>query len=128
MATNVMSEIQVQSGPAIWTPPSSVMDHLGKPLPPERDCLVAPPREIGPVKSAYSSLKREIEAKTAQTRVAIVALAAAAGVGAGVGIDYLTAIHSPIWPAVIAALAALIAWGVTGFKPLCNFVGAEGSA
>ena len=49
MATNVMSEIQVQSGPAIWTPPSSVMDHLGKPLPPERDFFVAPPREIGPV-------------------------------------------------------------------------------
>ena len=128
MATNVMSEIQVQAGPGMWTPPSSVMDHLGKPLPPERDFFVAPPREIGPVKSAYSSLKREIEAKTAQTRVAIVALAAAAGVGAGVGIDYLTAIHSPIWPAVIAALAALIAWGVTGFKHLCNFVGAEGCA
>ncbi len=128
MATNVMSEIQVQTGSAVWTPPSSVTDHLGNALPPERDFFVAPPREIGNVESAYTSLKREVEAKTAQTRIAIVAVAAAAGVGAGVGIDYLTGIHSPLWPAVIAALAALIAWGTTGFKHFCNFVGSQGCA
>lgn len=128
MSTSADYDVQVQAGAGIWTPQSSVTDHLGGQLTPDRDFFVAPPREIGAVETAYSSLKRGVEAKSMQTRITIVAVAAAAGVGAGVGLDYLTGIHTPLWPVILASVAALIAWGVTRFKHFSNFVGSEGCA
>src|SRR5260221_428876 len=103
MATQVNSDIQVQAGLAVWSPPSSVTDHLGGQLSPDRDFFVAPPREIGEVVKAYTSLKRDVEPKSAQVRMAIVAVAAGVGGGAGVGLDYLTGIHTPLWYIVIGA-------------------------
>ena len=128
MATQVLNDIQVQTGANAWSPPSSVTDHLGCALPQDRDFFVVPPREIGEVVRAYTSLKREVEPKSPQVRLAIVAVSAGAGIGAGLGLDFLTGIHTPVWAIVIALPAALIAWGVTGFKHSCNFVGTEGVA
>ncbi len=128
MATQVLNDIQVQAGANAWSPPSSVTDHLGGALPHDRDFFVVPPRDIGEVLNAYTSLKRDVEPKSPQVRMAIVAVAAGAGIAAGLGLDFLTEIHSPLWAIGFAIPAALIAWGVTGFKHSCNFVGTEGVA
>jgi hypothetical protein len=128
MATEFLPDIQVQAGRAVWTPSSSVTDHLGGHLDPECDFFVVPPREIGDVVHAYTSLKRQIEPRAPEARLALVAIWAALAGGAGYGLDHLTGIHSPLWYVVPAAVAALIAWAVTPFSHFCNFVGKDGCA
>ncbi len=128
MATQVLHEIQVQSGSAVWSPPSSVTDNLGGALANDLDFFVVPPREIGEVVHAYSSLKRNVEGKSPQVRLTITAIAAGVAVGTGMGLDFVTGIHTPLWAIVLGALGALIAWGTTGFRHNCNFVGKEGCA
>ncbi len=118
---------QVQAGAGIWAPQPSVTDHLRGQLAPDLDFFVQPPQEIGEVVSAYTSLKRGVEAKSAGARIATVGVAAAAGVAAGAGLDYQTGL-SPLCSAVSVSIAALIAWGKTRFKHFCNFVGTDGCA
>jgi hypothetical protein len=49
---------------AVWQPPSGVCAHDGSPLPLDLDFFAAPPREIGKVRTAYSTLKRGAPAGT----------------------------------------------------------------
>ena len=39
-----------------WAPPPGVTDHEGNPLPPDREFAAAPPAEIGPVLTAWSTV------------------------------------------------------------------------
>jgi hypothetical protein len=42
--------------PTAWMPEESVRDHMGQPLPPNRDFFASPPAEIGPITNAFSAL------------------------------------------------------------------------
>jgi hypothetical protein len=57
---------------AVWQPPPGVSAHDGSPLPPDLDFFAVPPREIGPVSSAYSSLKQGAPAGTLLLRTSII--------------------------------------------------------
>lgn len=99
--------------------PPTVTDHLGGKLAPEDDFFVAPPREIGAVKSAYTSLKQGVGAKSAVARVAIVRVVAAVSFILVVVLEEFLRIKEDalaftILPALIAAPAAFIAWRKTG--------------
>jgi hypothetical protein len=48
----------------VWHPQSGVYAHDGSPLPLDLDFFAAPPREIGKIRSAYSTLKRGAPAGT----------------------------------------------------------------
>ena len=128
MATEVFDDIHVQAGRSVWSPNSSVTDNLGGALGPECDFFVAPPREIGEVVHAYSSLKRDVEPRTPQQRAFIAAIWAAVAGAAGFGADYALGVGSPLMYIIPAAIGALIAWLVSPFSHICNFVGKEGCA
>jgi hypothetical protein len=138
MTTSINDNLQVQAGEGMWTPPSTVTDHIGGKLPPESDFFVKPPREIGEIKSAFTSLKRGASAKPTPTRVAIAAVWGAAGFIIALGIQrfmYLFMIpasmtNTPVWvwEALFACLPAYIGWRKSAFKHFCHFVGTDGCA
>lgn len=97
-------------------------------LAPDRDFFVVPPREIGEVVKAYTSLKRGVESPSTEKRITRTAIAATVGIAAGVGLAYLTGMNSALWLIILASIAALITWFSSGFKHTCNFVGTEGCA
>ena len=128
----------VQAHEGIWSPSSTLTDHQGGSLAPESDFFVAPPQEIGEVKSAHTSLKKGVKAKTVPVRIAIAAVAGVVGFVAAMGLDRVTGIllvpagmtgtPDALWAAVFGLLPAYIAWRKTAFKHFCQFVGAEGCA
>ncbi len=122
------SDIQVQTGSCAWTPPSTVKDHVGGQLTSNCDFFVAPPREIGTVLTAHTSLKREVESPSQEKRVTRTIMVAGVIVCAGVGLTYVTHNDWLIPTGIVAAIAALITWFALGFKHICNFVGTEGCA
>ncbi len=138
MSFNINQDVLVQAGRGIWTPPATVTDHLWGKLAPECDFFVAPPPEIGEIKSAYTSLKKGVDARPVPTRLAIAAGVAAAGCIAALALNSLTHLllvvasltHTsiPLWAAILGCLAGLIAWNAAGFKHFCNFAGVEGCA
>ncbi|HLY63253.1 MAG TPA: hypothetical protein VKV95_21110 [Terriglobia bacterium] len=138
MSTNINDNLQVQAGECLWTPPPGVIDHLGNALAPDRDFFVRPPREIGDIKSAHTSLKKGVKAKPAQVRLAIAALWGLGGFLLAMGINrfaYILDIPSgmtgtpiALWAAIIGLLPAYIAWRKLGFKHFCQFVGVDGCA
>ncbi len=128
MATLANSDIQVQTGTCAWTPPSTVTDHLGGQLSSDHDFFVAPPREIGTVVHAYTSLKRQVESPSKEKRLTTTITVAGVVVCAGVGLTYLTHSNWLIVTGIVAGIAALITWFKSGFKHTCNYVGTEGCA
>ncbi len=138
MSTNINANLQVQAGESIWTPPPTVSEHQGDKLAPESDFFVVPPREIGEVKSAHTSLKQGVKARSAPVRLGIAALWGLGGFVVAMGIHrftYLLFIPSgmtgtpiELWAAIIGLLPAYIAWRKTAFKHFCQFVGVEGCA
>jgi hypothetical protein len=138
MSTDSNVAIPVQAGEALWTPPPTVTEHTGEKLDAERDFFVRPPREIGEIKSAHSSLKKGVKARPAPVRIAIAGVAFVAGCGLAVLLDRwmfiltipagLTGTPTALWAAIMGLLPAYIAWRKTAFKHFCEFVGAEGCA
>jgi hypothetical protein len=138
LSTNINDNLQVQAGEGLWIPPPAVKDHQGSVLAPECDFFVRPPREIGEVRSAHTSLKKGVSAKPTPTRIAFTAVWGAAGFLLALGIQRLSYLflipagmtHTPvwIWEALFACLPAYIGWRKTAFGHFCEFVGAEGCA
>jgi hypothetical protein len=122
----------VAEGDAGWRPGPAVVDHLGRPLPSDRVFFVEPPPEIGPVVSAYSSLKQGVVPRGAAYQTAATICWAALGFAAGWLLGVALPGSDPTAPPCIAAFGALFAglfaWGMTRFKHACHYVGTEGVA
>jgi hypothetical protein len=109
-----------------------VPNHGSEALPHDVDFFAPPPPEIGPLVTAYSTLRQKIQPRPAGARVAIaggVALITASVV------MMIVAAAQPrekvfyvFWPAVAGGLAALIAVLTTRFRHRCTYVGREGLA
>lgn len=114
---------------SIWTPPEGVTAHDGTPIPRDLDFFAEPPPEIGPVTSAYSSLRVGKAAGRGALRLAIVVGATGLGMYAGWSIP---SVQGPVVGMICAGgLAAgvglLIAF--LGFADhRCHFVGRDGVA
>ncbi|HEY3739447.1 MAG TPA: hypothetical protein VGL53_06370 [Bryobacteraceae bacterium] len=130
----------------MWTPPPNVTEHQGSPLPPDADFFVDPPPEIGPIRTAHTSLKQGVKPKSAIVRLAI-ALACGAAMEVLLmvidketgGVDPASGFFShafrsvedlqtAVYLAPVALLTALIAWLVIRFNHSCNYVGDLGCA
>ncbi len=88
---------------SVWTPPAGVTAHDGTPIPDDVDFFAEPPPEIGPVASAYSTLKVGRGADRRWIRAAIVL--------------------------VLAGLGGYLGWSVPsaeGPSPVCSSGGASG--
>jgi hypothetical protein len=138
VSTNINDNLQVQAGEGMWTPPPSVTDHQCEKLASECDFFVRPPREIGEIKTAHTSLKKGVKGKATPVRLAITAAWFAGGFILAMGIQRISSLFlipanmtgTPvgIWEVIFACLPAYIGWRKTAFKHFCQFVGAEGCA
>jgi hypothetical protein len=136
--------------------PCEVRDHVGAPLPQDVDFFAPAPAEIGPIVSAYSSLRTGVRSRHPGLRLGLLlaagglaALAAVALVAATEGHELiwrplqrdpnqrltLAATGKPhprgyylIWPALAGLPAAGIAWRLSHFRHTCTYVGREGVA
>jgi hypothetical protein len=121
------------SGRVSWKPASGLTDHRGQPLPADADFFVAPPAEIGEVKSAYSSLRVHKEALALPVRAVLILLCVLPG-AAAMAYWGETMHHDEVFSAlmIIGALIVLfsflIAWNLTGFRHACSYAGVLGVA
>jgi hypothetical protein len=120
------------AGPPLQDDGSPVPNHGGERLPSDVDFFAPPPDEIGPVVTAYSTLREEVQPKPAGVRATI-----AGGVGlitAAFVLMIVAAIQPRdkvffvFWPGVVGGVAALITVVATRFSHRCSYVGRLGIA
>ncbi|MCC6419914.1 MAG: hypothetical protein IT429_16895, partial [Gemmataceae bacterium] len=128
----VPQEVAPDQPPAGDQPPAPLTDHGNGPIPPDADFFVPPPREIGELLSAYTSMRQGDEPWPVGARAAWSVLAAAVGVLLGVLIDVVGRVRNPailvFWPLLFASIGVLIVLLATRFKRACSYVGREGVA
>jgi hypothetical protein len=109
-----------------------VTDHGGDQLPSTMDFFVDPPREIGPVVSACSTLAKGVEPWSPGARAGLVLFVAALGLILGlmiaIGFGIREVFWAAFWPILLTIVLALIAWAVTIFSHTVTFVGRDGLA
>jgi hypothetical protein len=109
-----------------------INNHGAEPLYPDSDFFADAPPDIGPVVSAYTTLRRGVEPWSGAGRL---------GLGAGVGLVglllgfFIVAAADPFesfwyvfWSLIFATVFAGIAVLCTGFKHTCTYVGRDGVA
>lgn len=119
----------------MWNPPPHVTEHQGDPIAPASDFFADPPPDIGPIRTAHTSLRRGRLPKSTARRLTI-ALAWGAGleillVALDLTSDHIlgrTDLPFPVVVLPIAFLAGFIAWRRTRFGYICNYVGVDGCA
>ncbi|HWE36350.1 MAG TPA: hypothetical protein VG406_07230 [Isosphaeraceae bacterium] len=118
MATEIVEDVA-------WSPPEGVTTHAGVPIDPEMDFFEPPPKEIGEVRTASSTLKvRQNPPSTAVRGAALFGPAALAIVI----LHYVANLTEPIFD-IIAFLACFgLGWYFTRFSHTCSYVGKDGVA
>ncbi len=111
---------------------ATLRNHGDGPLPGDADFFVSAPESIGPLRSAWTTLRTGKEPLNPGVRVLVIF---AVGLGAALltaGVVLVCQVSEPFWMAAIplgvGAIAALITLGVTGFKHTCTYVGRDGVA
>jgi hypothetical protein len=115
-----------------WTPAPEVTNHSGSVLNQELFFFATPPKEIGEIFSAYSTLKKGETPTPTDRRIIIAMIAAIVGIVIGGVIDYFAEVRDTFWllcwPGIGALLGLLVGWRYTSFAHTCTFVGALGVA
>ncbi len=115
-----------------WAPTRDVTGHDGGPLPADLCFFEAPPPEIGPVLTAYSTMSAGHAPLPGPVRYGAVILSAAAGIGAALWLVNAIGIESWFWRgaalAIVATNGVLLALYFVGNKRECSYVGRNGVA
>jgi hypothetical protein len=112
-----------------WEPPDDLKDHRDAPIPRDAEFFHPPPKEIGHLFSAYSTLKFKHQPKSLGVRLVIAALGGAVGAGVGFGLSLIAGdVWQIIWLVLFPILGLAIGFGATSFKHTCTYVGAYGLA
>ena len=105
-------------------PPAPIQNHGGDPLPQDVDFFVEPPAEIGPVTSAYSTLRLGKEPWPLLLRVFLSAALAGFGVFVSVAIVSLNRVHNPFWvaawPLALGGIGAALGLFTSRFTHTCT--------
>ena len=123
----------------MWNPPPNVTEHQGAPLAADCDFFAPPPPDIGPIKTAHTSLKQGMKPKSTVARLSI-----ALAWGAALEILLLVIYRTVGFPwfrfdgdsdppvalvfAPVTLVAAAIAWLFVRFRHTCGYVGNDGIA
>lgn len=124
--------VEQEEIPEVEEAEAPVTDHGGEELPDEQDFFVGPPREIGTIITADSTLGQDDQPWTPGGRLACVGISVLFAVLLGVLIVAIFEIENPafilFWPGVLALTAGAIALYATGFSHTCTYVGRDGVA
>ncbi len=110
--------------------PAEVPQHDGSTRPLGAELFVAPPQEIGELRSA-ATLREDQHPMSANTRFGITLVAAVIGAAIGYGIAWffeLTGVWSNIWVSGIGVVGILIGYFNSSFGHTCTYVGKNGTA
>jgi hypothetical protein len=108
-----------------------ILNHGGGPLPVNGDYFVEAPAEIGPLTSAFTTLRKGQRPWSIPARAALVIFVTLLGLGLGVGIDVLAQLQgfwAFLWLVVCPLVAGVIGLAATGFAHTVTYVGEEGVA
>src|SRR5690348_15621781 len=107
-----------------WTPGPDVVQHNGEPIAPESDFFAPPPKEIGEVLTASTTLKTS---KHPTNMISRIALSGFLG-SAGSALLYFLGVEETFLQVLAFLVLAPIGWWLTGFKHTVRYVGKEGIA
>jgi len=116
-----------------WLPPIEVKDHMGNALPADREFFAPPPPQIGPIISAWSTLRASAAASSGFVKLFIMLISAAAAAGVVyflVNRDIIR-LHGDellLVAGVSAAVVALIVAVTFKWRHQCNYIGENGIA
>jgi hypothetical protein len=109
-----------------------LLNHGGKPLPADIDFFIPPPAEIGPLRSACSTLRQGNEPIPLAARLFIMAPVGGLLWFVCTMILFYLDIRNPFWktvlPMVVVLVGAYIVVRATRFRHTCSYVGQEGVA
>jgi hypothetical protein len=109
-----------------------VRNHGGDALPRDVDFFAPPPAEIGPIFSAYSTLRTGVRPRPPRFRLGLSLLLGGLALLLTVALVAAAEPDGPVpyllWPTLAALLAGGAAWLLTRFKHNCSYVGQEGVA
>lgn len=118
-----------EGGHERWAPTRDVTGHDGGPLPADLCFFEAPPPEIGPVLTAYSTMSAR---RAPLLRYGAVILSAAAGFGVALWLVDVVGIERWLWRGAALFFATLlsvfVAFLFVGNKRECSYVGRDGVA
>jgi hypothetical protein len=107
-------------------------DHGNAALPAGVDFFAPAPSEIGPLRSAYTSLRQGQTPLSMGVRMLWASGAGGLGVVVGVIINAACGVTNPFWlffwPAVIGLVAFAVTMAMTNFSHTCTYVGRDGVA
>jgi hypothetical protein len=107
-------------------------NHGGDPLPPGLDFFADVPEEIGPLVSAWTTLKEGQRPMSTGTRLCLGIVLGMLGAVLGCVIVVVLSVESefwrPVWPIGLALLGFGVALACTQFSHTCSYVGREGVA
>jgi hypothetical protein len=109
-----------------------INNHGGEGLHPHSDFFAGAPPDIGPVVTAYTTLRQGVEPWTPGSRLGLTACVSVAAAAVAFFIVNLIEPDSEFWyffwPLLAAAVGAAIALASTRFKHTCTYVGRDGVA
>jgi hypothetical protein len=118
--------------PVLPPPEGTLLDHGGRTLPDQADFFASVPLEIGPLRSAYTTLLQGQQPKSMGSRLLFAGAMAGLGVVLGLLIDKGFSVRNEFWaiawPTVLSLLAFGISMAATGFSHTCTYVGTDGVA
>jgi hypothetical protein len=123
MTTMTTTELPIDEAQP-WSPGTSVVNHNGDGLAPERDFFAQPPKEIGEVLTASTTL---LKSKRPTNVISRIALSGFLG-SAGLALLYLLGVEETILQVLAFLVLAPLGWWLTGFKHTVRYVGKEGIA
>lgn len=109
-----------------------VQDHGGEPLPSSMYFFKDPPKKLGAIVSACSTLSKGVEPWSASSRAVLVLFIGGLGMAVGLMITLGARLRDPFWaafwPILLTSVFALIAWACTIFSHTVTYVCAGGLA
>lgn len=115
-----------------WEPPDEVTTHTGDRLARRDEFFAEPPKEIGEVVSAYTTLTTDKEPMSPATRLVIILLSGGGVAFVCVLFGLLIGVREVAWyillPPGIFVVVAALCWWLTMFKHTCTYVGRDGVA
>jgi hypothetical protein len=120
--------VSTEEGP--WRPPEGMNDHGGRSIIDQADFFVDPPKGIGEILSAYTSLKVGVEPTSAAARTAWVLGLGGGGLLLGGVLGILTEHEGALLVIglIVGVTAAIIAFYATRFQHRCSYIGSQGVA
>jgi hypothetical protein len=132
MPEDDLEVVEPAEPPTLEPASEEVNNHGGDPIPGNADFFVDPPPEIGPLVSAYTTLRQGKRPWPVWLRALLSLSFCLLGFLIGCSIDLCASVRNPfwlvVWPVVGAGLGMLAGVVASSFSHTCTYAGRDGAA